>query len=156
MKHQNTLTHLLDLKEEIVDAFERKCSVVSIFFDIEKAYDTAWKYDILRKLTTNGIKGRLSYFISNFLQDRGIQVRVGNTLSAQHPILNGIPQGSVISVYCFLLLINDVVNRIPAPIHTRLFADDLNISLTTSNLQYAKNILQICLSNLQEWSNTLG
>jgi len=83
-------------------------------------------------------------------------VRVENTLSPHHPISNGVPQGSVISVYCFLLLINDVINFIPAPIQARLFADYLNISLTTSNLKYATNILQICLSNLQEWSKTSG
>jgi len=56
MKHQNTITHLLDLKEEILEAFQNQCYVMSIFFDIEKAYDTAWRHSILKKLIDNKIK----------------------------------------------------------------------------------------------------
>ena len=41
LKNFSTLTHLIGLKEEILDDFGDKCSVVSIFFDLEKAYDTA-------------------------------------------------------------------------------------------------------------------
>lgn len=62
-KHLNIVKHLIDLKDEILEAFDRKCSVVSMFFDIEKAYDTAWKYDILKKLIKYRIKENLSYLI---------------------------------------------------------------------------------------------
>jgi len=43
---------------------------VSIFFDLEKAYDTTWKYGILKDLFDMGLKGNLPNFISNFLSDR--------------------------------------------------------------------------------------
>jgi hypothetical protein len=39
---------------------------VSIFFDLEKAYDTTWKYGILKDLFDMGLKGKLPNFISNF------------------------------------------------------------------------------------------
>jgi hypothetical protein len=39
-------------------------------FDLEKAYDTTWKYGILKDLFDMGLKGKLPNFISNFLSDR--------------------------------------------------------------------------------------
>ena len=37
--------------------------LVGIFFDIEKAYDTVWKFGILKKLYTAGVHGLLTLFI---------------------------------------------------------------------------------------------
>ena len=154
MPHKGTLTHLLDLQQEISYAFAKQQYLVSVFFDIEKAYVMAWRYGIIKRLINSGIRGRLTHFASNFLKERFIQVRVNNTLSSSYPLQNGVPQGSVISVYCFLLLMNDVVHSIPPPIQPRLFADDLQISMTTHNILLAQNLLQICLDNLITWSNT--
>ena len=39
---------------------------VSIFFDLEKAYDTAWKYGILLDLYKTGLCGRSPIFICDF------------------------------------------------------------------------------------------
>ena len=47
-----------------------------VFFDFEKAYDTTWKYDIMRDLSDFGLKGRLPHFIENFLSNRNFKVRV--------------------------------------------------------------------------------
>ena len=37
------------------------------FFDLEKAYDTTWKYGILKDLHETGIIGHLQNFIQSFL-----------------------------------------------------------------------------------------
>ena len=52
---------------------------MSIFFDLEKAYDTTWKYGILKDLFDMRLKGKLFIFISNFLSDREFNVRVNST-----------------------------------------------------------------------------
>ena len=65
----------------IRDGFVKKEHVVAVFFDLEKAYDTTWKYGILRDLHEVGDKGRLANFVESFLANRSIQVRVGSTLS---------------------------------------------------------------------------
>ena len=43
----------------IRDVFIKKEHVVAVFFDLEKAYDTTWKYGILRDLHEAGMKGTL-------------------------------------------------------------------------------------------------
>ena len=52
---------------------------MSVFFDLEKAYDTTWKYGILKDLYSMGFRGRMPQFIDSFLKSRQFKVRVGST-----------------------------------------------------------------------------
>ena len=73
----STNDYLVRLETFIRDAFIKKEHVVSVFFYLEKAYDTTWRYDILKDIHKLGLRGRLPTFIENFLADRTMQVRVG-------------------------------------------------------------------------------
>ena len=54
---------------------------MSIYFDLEKTYDTTWKYDILKEIFYMGLKGKLPNVISNFLSGRKFNVRVKSIYS---------------------------------------------------------------------------
>ena len=41
---------------------------VVVFFDLEKAYDTTWKYGILQDLKDIGLTGHLPTFIKKFFK----------------------------------------------------------------------------------------
>ena len=56
---RSTNDNLITLETFIRDAFIKKEHVVAVFFDLEKAYDTTWRYGILRDLHELGLKGRL-------------------------------------------------------------------------------------------------
>ena len=58
-KNHSTNDHLVRLKSVIYDAFVKKEHVIAIFFDLEKAYDTVWKYGIIKDLHNIGLRGRL-------------------------------------------------------------------------------------------------
>ena len=75
-KNYSTNDHLVRLESFIRDAFIKKEHCVAIFFDLEKAYDTTWKYGIMKNLHSIGLRGRLPNFISNFLSDRSFNVRI--------------------------------------------------------------------------------
>ena len=62
-------------------------------------------------------------FISDFLTDRTIQVRVGDALSDIFRLENGTAQGSSISPLLFLIMINDLPDVL-ANVESSLFADD--------------------------------
>jgi hypothetical protein len=66
---RNTLDHLVRFETFIWNAFAKKEHDVSIFFDLEKVYDTTWKYGILKDLFDMGLKGKLPTFMSNFLSN---------------------------------------------------------------------------------------
>ena len=70
---------------------------MAIFFYLEKAYDTTWKYGIMKDLFDCGLRGRLPLFISEFLKGRSFRVRVGTAFSDMYNQEMGVPQGSILS-----------------------------------------------------------
>ena len=69
------------LETSIREANIQKQHLVAVFFDLEKAYKTAWRYGIMKDLHNIGLKGRLPNFIKVFLSDRKFQVCMRSTLS---------------------------------------------------------------------------
>ena len=76
---RSTTENLVRFETFICDAFIKKEHVAAVFFNLEKAFDTTWRYGILKDIHKLGLRGRLPTFFSNFLADRAIQVRVGST-----------------------------------------------------------------------------
>ncbi|GFU13072.1 probable RNA-directed DNA polymerase from transposon X-element [Trichonephila clavipes] len=66
LKGRSTLDNIIKLEKKIRNAFVRRNRLVSIFFDIEKAYDRTWRYGILRTLFNFGLRGNLPTFIKHF------------------------------------------------------------------------------------------
>ena len=66
-RHRSTVDNLVTLETSIRDAFVSRKHLVSIFFDLEKAYDTTWKHGILLDVYKTGRRGRLPMFICAFL-----------------------------------------------------------------------------------------
>ena len=77
---RSTTDNLVRLETFIRDAFIKKEHVVAVFFYLEKAYDTTWRYGILKDIHKIGLRGRLPTFIENFLADHTMQFRVGSSL----------------------------------------------------------------------------
>ncbi|GFX20032.1 probable RNA-directed DNA polymerase from transposon X-element [Trichonephila clavipes] len=61
-KGRSTLDNLVFLESQIRDAFVRRNHLVSLFFDIEKAYDRTWRYGILRNMHDFGLRRNLPIF----------------------------------------------------------------------------------------------
>ena len=80
-KHRSTVDHLVSLERYVRDAFAQKQQAVGLFFHPEKAFETTWQYGINRDLHRIGLRGRLPTFVSEYLRDRRIRVRISTTLS---------------------------------------------------------------------------
>merc|ERR1712121_418500 len=97
-KNRSTLDQLIRLDSYVREALAKRQHCVSVFFDIEKAYDTGWKHGAIRDLYDMGIRGNLLTFIKNYLSDRTFRVRLGATFSQSETQEEGFPQGGVLSV----------------------------------------------------------
>ena len=128
----------------------------SIFFDLEKAYDTTWKHGILLDLYKTGLRGRLPMFICDFLSDRYFKVRVGNTYSDPYSQEAGVPQGSILSVTLFSLKINSIVSCLLPDIKCSLYVDDLAIYYNSSHMPSIERKLQHSLNRLGRWCDENG
>ena len=155
-KHRSAVDHILALDTEVRSGFIKKKHIGAVFFDIEAAYDTVPRDLILRKLHNYGICGRMGLFIENFLLNRRFRVRVGSSHSSSFEPEKGVPQGGVLSVALFAVLINDISDELPAAVGRSLFVDDLAIWYTASGASHVSRQLQLAVTRLEQWSTNNG
>ncbi|GBO43777.1 putative RNA-directed DNA polymerase from transposon X-element, partial [Araneus ventricosus] len=155
-KGRSTVDNLVLLETEIRNAFVRRNHLVAIFFDLEKAYDRAWRYGILRTLLEFGFYGNLPIFIKNFLSSRIFRVRVGSFYSNPFIQAEGVPQGSVLSVTLFILHLSQILNHLPPSVTGSLYVDNLHISCQGSNIRLIERQLQHAVNKLVAWCDNNG
>ena len=155
-KGRSTIHSLACLDEQIKWGFVNRHTTVAVFFDIVKAYDTTWRYHVLRTLHSAGIHGHLPKFLENFLSNRTFQVRIANTLSDIHTLQMGIPQGSVLSSTLFAIAINGVTSCLPTRVSHSLYVDDFAIYYTSSHLSHIQRILNIAITRITSWASSVG
>ena len=153
---RSTNDHLIRLETFIRDAFVNREHVVSVFFDLEKAYDTTWRYGILKDLHDLGLRGRLPVFIRSFLEDRTMQVRVGSTLSDFYDQEQGVPQGSILSTTLFNIKINNIVKCLDSETDGSLYVDDFGICYRSKNMRTIERKLQQCINRIEDWATSNG
>ena len=136
--------------------FAQRQQAVGLFFDLEKAYETTWQYGIIRDLHKIGLRGRLPVFVSEYLRDRRIRVRIGTTLSDEFYPEEGVPTGGVLAVTCFGLKINELPSCIAKDIFKALFVDDLAICFRGRSLDTIERHLQQAVNAIQEWATRNG
>jgi len=76
-KRRSATDQLIHLETFVREAFIQKQHTDTAFFDLEKAYDTTWKYGIMQDLFNAGFRGCLPLFIQGLLQNRQIFVGLG-------------------------------------------------------------------------------
>ncbi|GFS90512.1 RNA-directed DNA polymerase from mobile element jockey [Nephila pilipes] len=155
-KGRSTVDYILLLESQIRSAFVRRNHLVSIFFDIEKAYDRTWRYGILRTLYDYGLRGNLPVFIKMFLNFRSFKVRVGNILSSSFIQFEGVPQGSILSPTLFICHLSPILLKLQPSVHGSLYVDDLQISCEGSSMRIIERRLQTAVNNLVTWCDANG
>ena len=123
---------------------------------MEKAYDTTWRYGILKDIHKLGLRGRLPTFIENFLADRTMQVRVGSSLSDYYDQEQGVPQGGVLSTTLFSIKINDIVKCLGNLTDCSLYVDDFCICYRSKSMATIERQLQQNLNKIENWATSNG
>ncbi|KAG1686575.1 putative RNA-directed DNA polymerase from transposon BS [Nymphon striatum] len=156
IRNRSTIDHLVRFETLVREAFDRREHLAAVFFDLEKAYETTWKYGILRDLFNSGLRGRMPIFIKNFLHHRKFRVRVGTTFSDRFGLEMGVPQGSILSVTRFSLKINDIVNHVKSGTQCFLYVDDLVVAYASKSISTIERHLQLSLNKIEKWTNENG
>lgn len=153
---KSTTDSLIHLSQEILTGFARKQYTISVFFDINKAFDRIRPSTILHALQKLQYGGNIFFFIQNFLEGRLFQIRIGHMLSAPTRQITGTPQGSVLSPLLFILAVNNIQNHIRYPVKHLLYADDLALFVRGNDLQTLQHNLQSTINRLAVWGDEHG
>ena len=158
IKNRSTVDNLIRLEDAIRTAYVRDEHFISIFFDLERAYDMTWRKGIVIDLYEGGLRGLLPKYIAAFLDKRFLITRVNGHASQKLEQENGVPQGAVLSVTLFALRINGIIKNLPHPtgFMTSLFVDDLQVGFRHADLSVLQRVLQKSLCTLEAWTKRNG
>ncbi|KAG8250170.1 hypothetical protein J6590_108324 [Homalodisca vitripennis] len=164
LKGRSTITAMTSLVEHITDQLEDNKFVSAILLDYSKAFDCLGHDLIVKKLSILGFQGKSRHWVASYLADRSQIVEIHRTInnksctfrSQTQPITRGVPQGSVLGPFLFVLFTNDFNDFINhnniLPI---MYADDTTLLLQHDTAQGLHSTittstgkaLQYCLQN---------
>ncbi|XP_076548117.1 uncharacterized protein LOC143306051 [Osmia lignaria lignaria] len=144
-------TALHHLVREVEEALSKGKSVVSVFIDIEGAFDST-SFDVMNEAASSfGIDDSLITWLGNMLRTRTIITSSdGSSLRAR--IARGCPQGGVLSPLLWTLVVDGLLCRLSEEGFLVLgYADDICISVKSRHQHYIARRLQEALTLVQEW-----
>ena len=148
--NHSTYMALVILLENLHNALDKGECAIGIFLDFQKAFDTVNHGILLDKLSHYGIRGPAYDWFSSYLNER-YQFVVYNGCESEHKFIQcGVPQGSILGPWLFLIYINDLpsVSNLFMPI---LFADDTNLFCTGRNIDSLVNEINDEMSKVYSW-----
>ena len=116
---------------------------------MKKAFDTVDRKTLLDKLYQYGFRGKIHKLMTNYLTGRNQYVYSNQSVSDMRECTKGVPQGSVLRPFLFLLYINDKPSA--SNVNLTLFADDTTV-VYAQKFSF-KTKFQTELSKICNWCN---
>lgn len=132
-----------------VELDERR-SVVCVFVDLKRAFETIDRKILIEKLKCYGVRGAELSWFTDYLSNRRQMVKFGECVSSELNCDLGVPQGSVLGAILFILYINDIKNVFKY-CKIKLFADDTLIYLLCDNVDEAIDLINEDLISFEKW-----
>ena len=98
-RYKSTIDHLVRMDTFVRKGFAKDEKNISIFFDMEKAYDKTWRYGIIRDLNAAGLRRKMPSFIKEIFHNRVFQVRLQQCCLIERMQETGVAQGSTQGFY---------------------------------------------------------
>ena len=152
MPGRSCLSALLDVFENIMHMLDSNSSVDMVYLDFSTAFDKVDHGILLHKLRAVGITGNIGIWLFHFLTDRSHFARLPGGISEDHPVLSGVPQGTVLGPLLFLIMISDIDKDVSA---SKLvsFADDTRLYSGVGDVTDCDN-LQLDLNAVYDWASS--
>ena len=152
LEGRSTVTALLQVSDQWLQALEDGHDICAVFFDFRKAFDSVPHEPLMTKFYSLNLDERINIWINNYLANRHQVVAVNGAESSDELVLSGVPQSSVLGPLLFLIYIDDlpcVVKSLLSKVN--LFADDILLyHLISTSMDYA--VLQQAIYLIEEWS----
>ena len=148
----STDTAVSFVSDFILEEVAKKNYVGAVLIDLKKAFDTVDHTILLKKLFCYGVRDVPFEWFESYLSGRKQCSVVGDSKSS---FLDegkyGVPQGSVLGPFLFLLYINNIFDCIQSKTFCHLYADDTVIIQSAKDPESLKQGLEMQLEYLSAW-----
>lgn len=154
-KNRSTMDNINYLTSHIRLAYAKNKSTLAVYLDLSSAFNTVSKTAIIKILTKSGLRGHLLHFLSGYLSNRSFQVKTSHT-SITFTQDSGVVQGGVLSPTLFSIAVDQLIRNIPKVVKYSLYADDLVIWTSGSDLNTQVSQIQTALDSITNRCSFLG
>ena len=145
-KSYSTDSCLSYLNNKIATGFESGLYTGMIFIDLQKAFDSINHDILISKMKHLGFSKEATLWFKSYLSNRKFKVHINKTFSESGNLLCGVPQGSILGLFLFLLYINDMPQAIDCEL--LLYADDTCLIFQHKDIHEIEIVLNKNLSTL--------
>ena len=149
-KGDGAINQMLCITDSIYKALDCGNDVAMIFLDISKAFDRVWHKGLLFKLKCLGVGGSFFAWIDDYLSKRNQRVVLNGQESTIMCTNAGVPQGSILGPFLFIIFMNDIEETITSDMY--IFADDTTLTKTYDLLSEAESCLNGDLNTISQWA----
>ena len=143
----------VELVKHIFDAWEGSQDALGIFCDLSKAFDCVCHETLIKKLQYYGVRGSALNLLKSYLDGRIQRVDVNGQRSPGSLVSMGVPQGSILGPFLFLIYINDLPYLVKTHHGIVLFADDTSLIFKLTRRLQSSNEVNHAISNVVNWFN---
>lgn len=141
----------VELLAHIFEAWEESHDALGIFCDLSKAFDCVSHDTLVRKLHHYGVRNTALDLLISYLDNRIQRVDVNGKRSPGSTVTMGVPQGSILGPFLFLVYINDLPCLIKNSHEIVLFADDTSLIFKLKRQQPVTDDVNNALSKIVHW-----
>lgn len=147
-KH-STIDQVHRVTAKIEQAFEEKKYCPAVFLDVSQAFDRVWHEGLIYKISKI-VPQNYCQLLESYLSERKFRVSHEDTYSNFYPATAGVPQGSVLGPFLYLLYTSDIPTTETTFIGT--FADDTVVLASSESQNQAVEYLQQALDKISQWT----
>ena len=136
---RSTVHQIVNLTDDIEEAFEKGHKAGVILVDLTAAYDTVWHQGLTLKLLHTIPDRHLVRFICTIISNRSFTLKTSDgQVSRLRRLKNGVPQGSVLAPTLFNIYLSDLP---PTTSSKYAYADDLALLYSGRSWTTVENTL---------------
>ena len=153
-KARNTNRYLNRLNLSISKDREKKLTVMALFLDFSKAFDSVWKKGLIVKLWRAGVSGNFLLLLDSFLGGRKVRLHINGFVGLIRLCLEiGVPQGSALSPILFKFFIFDICCDLDPKYEVYKFADDGSIKVSEPTTILCLQSMERVTASLNCWTS---